>query len=302
MRWNMMLKNILMIATVFVTLIGCTNTNNTSSAVDNPNSTSKDGVQLTSYAKATQINVEEVVSITISSETDVTINVPKERYYTIIDGLYWLNESIARAEEQEEAKEPVVLRIETKTDQYEIPYDLATNRLFIEEDWVYADYNHLLMMNGLIKPNSEVGKIDTLMETVRLDFEANPTVIDSSHIDFEQAKVDSKDYIAWEKELLNAETTLKLMYYDSGTEKIQALSFYTNGIVALNRQLLFTDPKYKTQSGIHVGMSREEALQNLGVANIDLDMYWGYKIGDYIKFHLYFADNKITWLSLTMPL
>lgn len=298
-----MLKNVIIIATVLVTLIGCTNTNDSSFAVDKPNSTSKDEVHLTLFAKSTQINVEDVVSITIvSSERDVTIDVPKERYYAIIDGLYWLNESIARAEEQEEAKEPVVIRIETKTDQYEIPYDLATNRLFIEGDWVYADYKHLLIMNGLIKPNSEVGKMDTLLERVRVDFEANSTVVDSSHIDFEQAKVDSKDYMAWEKELLNADTTMKLMYYDSGAEKIQALSMYTNGIVALNRQLLFTDSKYKTSSGVHVGMSREEALQNLGVANIDLDMYWGYKIGDYIKFHLYFADNKIKWLSLTMPL
>ncbi len=285
-----MLKKILMIAIIFVVLIGCTRTNDSLEP-------------FTSYAKSTPIHAEEVVSITVaSSGTDALINVPKERYYTIIDGLYWLNESLAKAEDQEEAKEPAVIRIETKTDRYEIPYDLATNRLFIAKDWVYADYNHLLIMNGLLKPDSEVGQIDAWLERVRTAFEANPTVADSSHLDFEQSKVDGKDYNAWEQELLNAETAMRLMYYDSSTEKIQALSLYSNGIVALNRQLLFTDSKYKTPDGIQVGMSREEALQHLGAANIDLDMYSGYKVGDYIKFHLYFADHTIKWLSLTMPL
>jgi len=245
----------------------------------------------------------DVVSMTLhSTESDLSISVPAERYFMITQGLHWMDVSIAKSDRQEKAFEPVAIHIETKTDTYEFPYDLATNRLYLEEEWVYASDYTLLIMHGLLDPQSEIGIIDTLLLNAWQEFERNPEIEDTHFPKFDQSNVNHMDYSDWEIELRGAETTTSFMYYDSGTEEVQTLSIYKSGIIALNRQLLFTDPMYKTPNGVHVGMSREEALIGLGEPSIKLDSHWGYRVGDYTIFHLYFDDNKIKWISLTMPL
>lgn len=314
-----MKRKLMSIMTALVILIGCADATQTPTSTEKSgitpdhNETSvlgagikdstRDEIQLTPYIKTTRINNEDVTSITVRiSESDRSIDVPLERYYTILDGLHWMDELIAKADEQEKPSKPVVIRVKTKTDIYEIPYDLATNRLQIEGDWVYAYDYTLLIMHSLLVPESDIGKIDTLFEEARIEFDKNSSITDTHLINFEQANIYNKDYNSWEKELKNVETRRRIMYYDDATKTVRALSFFTNGIIALNRQLLFTDPKYKTLDGVHVGMPREEALIRLGAPNINLVSHWGYKVGDYIKFHLYFEEDKIKWISLTMPL
>ncbi|BBH24127.1 hypothetical protein Back11_54720 [Paenibacillus baekrokdamisoli] len=313
-----MKRSLLLIMTALVILSGCADAKQISTPTEKSGTTTdhnenkgskgatiiKEGTkELTPYVKTTQINNEDVTSITVrSSESDHSIDVPKERYFAILDGLYWLDEGIAKADEQEKpTKSVAVIRVETKSDIYEIPYDLATNRLQIEGDWIYAYDYTLLIMHSLLAPESDIGKIDTMLEEARIEFDKNPTVTDTHLIDFE-ANVNGKDYNGWDKELKNDEATSRVKFYETGTKMVNALSFYTNGIIALNRQLLFTDPKYKTQDGIHVGMPREKALKKLGEPNVKLASHWGYKVGDYIRFHLYFEKDTIKWISLSMPL
>jgi len=245
----------------------------------------------------------DVISMTLhSSKSDLSISVPADRYFMITQGLHWMDVSIAKSDQQEKAFEPVTIHIETKTDIYEFPYDLATNRLYLEDEWVYASDYTLLIMHGLLDPQSEIGIMDTMLWNAWQEFERNPEIEYKHSLKFDQSYVNQMNYTDWEEELRGTETRTSFMYYDNGTEEVQSLSIYTNGIIALNRQLLFTDAKYQTASGVHVGMSREEALIGLGEPSIKLDSHWGYRVGDYTIFHLYFEDNKIKWISLTIPL
>lgn len=249
------------------------------------------------------IKFEDVQSIRVArSDLEDAFHVPSEQYFTMIHFLNRIDPHIALADEQGDGSEQVIISIDAGDELIELKYDLASNRLLFDGGWVYANDQFAMFIYGLVQPQSLLGEINHLFQKAQREFEANALVADSHYIELEQTEIEEMDYREWITELMHVEPSLQLKYYDDGIEEVKELSVYSDGIVALNRQLLFMDEKYQTRSGVHVGIFREEVLEKLGEPNIKLESRWGYKTGDHTTFHLYFEEDMVKWIGLTMPL
>lgn len=296
---------LLVLVTVLVVMTGCTDDPSAPINVEQngANETIMTPIMETPETPKIPIIFEDVHSIrVVRSDLEDTIHVPTEHYFRLIHFLNRIDPHIAIADELGAGSDQVVISIDAGDELIEFKYDLASNRLLVDEDWVYANDRFALFMYGLVHPQSLLGEINHLFEKDQREFEANSLVVDSHYIELEQTEIAEMDYDTWLTELKHVEPSLQLKYYDDGIEEVKELSVYSDGIVALNRQLLFMDEKYQTRSGVHVGISREEVLKKLGEANIKLDSRWSYKTGDYTTFHLYFEGHMVKWMSLTMPL
>lgn len=253
----------------------------------------------------TDLPPEDEVAITVTAPSGALFVIPEERRLAVLQGLQWLDAGAALAEDQGAPSRPAVIRIEAGDVVYELPYDLDTNRLRLDDRWVYGPYEILLLMYGLLEPESEIGRIDQVLEGFRLELEAadSPHGGEAPLLAHGRTLVNGRDYLAWEEALREMSADVRLKYADpSEPGSIGTLAIYPSGVYALRREILFADPAFTTPDGVRPGMAAGEALAVLGPPHLNLPSHWGYRTGDYIRLRLYLDGDQIRWLSLTMPL
>lgn len=257
------------------------------------------------YVPGTILPPEHQVAITVTAPSGSMVIVPEERRFAVLQGLQWLDAAAALSEHQDAPSRPAVIHIEAGPVVYQIPYDLDTNRLRLDDQWVYGPYEILLLMYGLLMPESEIGRIDQVLELFRLELEADdsPHGSEAPLLAHERAVVDGRDYLAWEEALRDAPAEIRLKYADpSEPEVVGTLAIYPDGVYVLRREIVFADAAFSTPDGVRPGMSAGEALAILGEPHLRLPSHWGYRTGDYIRLRLYLDGERIRWLSLTLPL
>lgn len=252
-----------------------------------------------------QFNTESEMTISIhDAQSGKDFEIPADREYVILQSLNGTDLTAAKAPEgaSSDSEASVFLRFSVDGKIYQIPYHLKTNTIEWKGQSFYADDGIMLLMHGLLLPETKLTKIDRVFEQARKE-QANGQVIEQGNrYDWERLQIDGKDYAAWEKELKNLPLVSEKKYYNYFTEKMNSIRQYEPGIIALNLAILFEDPKYGTKDGIRVGLTEAEVIGKLGEPNEKSATEWSYKDGDFSKFHLYFEDGKVLYIVITMPL
>ncbi|WP_336773632.1 hypothetical protein [Paenibacillus sp. MMO-58] len=231
--------------------------------------------------------------------------VPQDRMYVILQNLNGLEMTKAASDDKTLSEESLI-RFETADSVYTIPYDVNTNEYLLGGRRYYADDQVMLLTHGILQPDSKLAELDRMFEQVRLEMDAHEGGIDESFsYKGERLAVADKSYNEWEQLLLlrsSVQPTLLGHYYEDAVQAVGSVTEYSDGVMQLNRSIVFLDSNHATQDGLAVGMSKDEVVQKLGKPNLQLDSKWSYKIGDYLKFHLYFDHNKIKYIELSQPL
>lgn len=252
-----------------------------------------------------QFSTESEMTISVhDAQNGKDFEIPADREYVILQGLNGTDLTAAKAPEATSSgsEERVFLRFSVDGKIYQIPYRLKTNTIEWKGQSFYVDDGIMLLMHGLLLPETKLTKIDRVFEQTRKE-QANGQVIEHEQLyDGERLQIDGKDYAAWVEELKSLPLVSEKKYYNYFTEKMDSIRQYEPGITALNLAILFEDPKYGTKDGIRVGLTEAEVIGKLGEPNKKLDIKWSYKDGDYAKFHLYFEDGKVLYIVITMPL
>ncbi|RUT29655.1 hypothetical protein EJP77_14910 [Paenibacillus zeisoli] len=249
---------------------------------------------------------EMVESITVKpSGKSTEIAVPKSRYTVITNGLYWEDLSIAKAENDTPDDKQVQIRIHTSKGVYSVPYSLDSNTYQLGSARYYADDQMLRLMSGLLEPDSDLAKVERLSaaaqeEVDRGEMKRN----DNLTYKAERLNVDGKDTNGWLSQLgLQSKSyTFAKRYYNSLTQRVSNVLYYKEtGIIASASEVIFLDSKFQTPDGIKVGLTKQQVQSKLGKPNMETDSSWDYRVGDSLKFHLYFENNEVIFISLTMP-
>lgn len=252
-----------------------------------------------------QFSTESEMTISVhDAQNGKDFEIPADREYVILQGLNGTDLTAAKTPEATSSgsEERVFLRFSVDGKIYQIPYRLKTNTIEWKGQSFYVDDGIMLLMHGLLLPETKLTKIDRVFEQTRKE-QANGQVIEHEQLyDGERLQIDGKDYAAWVEELKSLPLVSEKKYYNYFTEKMDSIRQYEPGITALNLAILFEDPKYGTKDGIRVGLTEAEVIGKLGEPNKKLDIKWSYKDGDYAKFHLYFEDGKVLYIVITMPL
>ncbi|TLS50121.1 hypothetical protein EMG79_27625 [Klebsiella pneumoniae] len=169
--------------------------------------------------------------------------------------------------------------------------------------YLYAYDTHLsLLLYELFEPKTAMGTVGAFYDA--LIAESTPSeggVQTEGAVEPERLTVEGKDYLAWEAELSGAEPLEETSFVGFEGE-LEPMAAYDGGVLKLNLAYAFTEPGYATPDGIEVGTTREDVLVKLGAPNRALPDAWGYRIGDYFRFYLYFADDEVAAMLLTIPL
>ncbi|WP_201008327.1 hypothetical protein [Paenibacillus glycanilyticus] len=249
---------------------------------------------------ALPFSTEEVKKIWVK-ETQI----PQDRMYVILQNLNGLEMTKAASADKTLSEESLI-RFETADSVYRIPYDVNTNEYLLGGRRYYADDQVMLLMHGILQPDSKLAQLDRIFEQARLEMESHEGGIDDSFsYKGERLTVANKSYTEWEQLLLlrsSIQPTQLGHYYEDAVQAVGTVAEYSDGVMQLNRSIVFLDSNHATQDGLAVGMSKEEVMQKLGKPNLQLDSKWSYKIGDYLKFHIYFDHNKIRYIELSQPL
>ncbi|USB32283.1 outer membrane protein assembly factor BamE [Paenibacillus sp. YPG26] len=249
---------------------------------------------------------EMVDSITIkASGTEAEIAVPKSRYTVIADGLYWENLSIAKADLASPDQKQVRIRIHTSKGIYSVPYSLDSNTYQLGSARYYADDQVLRLMSGLLEPDTDLAKVERLSakaqeEVDRGEMKSN----DKLTYKAERFNIDGKDTAGWLSQiaLQSISYTFSKAYYDALTQRVRHVLYYKEtGIFASASEVIFLNKNVQTPDGIQVGLTKQQVQSKLGKPNMETDSRWDYRVGDSLKFHLYFENNKVAFISLTLP-
>ncbi|MGM0882473.1 MAG: hypothetical protein ACQEXQ_15715 [Bacillota bacterium] len=252
-----------------------------------------------------QFSTESEMTISIhDAQSGKEFEIPADREYVILQSLNGTDLTAAKAPEaaSSNSEASVFLRFSVDGKIYQIPYRLKTNTIEWKGQSFYVDDGIMLLLHGLLLPETKLAKIYRVFEQARKE-QANGQVIEHEKLyDWERLQIDGKDYAAWEKELKNLPLVSEKKYYNYFTEKMGSIGQYEPGIAALNLAILFEDPKYGTKDGIRVGLTEAEVIGKLGEPNKKSATKWSYKDSDDFKFHLYFEDGKVLYIVITMPL
>lgn len=250
-------------------------------------------------------SLEQVESVTIRSlNNEKVIIVPEDREYTLLQNLNWLDLSAARAEDHMQSEASIMVRMQLPEGAYEIPYDIESNTYQLGDDRFYADKQVYGYMNRLLRPETELALIDRISAQAYGELVQNTAAVDESFgYDTDRFEMDGKDIHGWREQLEEtADYSVLARYYSPELNQMEEIRYFRESGIGLSDDLVFLKDTVETRDGIKVGLSKEEVLARLGQANLELDSQWSYKSGDYLKFHLYFADNRIAFIRLTMPL
>lgn len=247
---------------------------------------------------------EKVESITVQYGSNEPYTVPKNREYVILQSLYLLDLIVAKAEDQTISADNVMIHINSTDRKVAIPYDINNNTFQLGDLLYYATDEVAKLMYGQYKQESELANIDRIYAIAAEEStESGVRVDESFRYDFDQLTIDGMDFNAWKQHLSNNSNYVNVAnYYDSGTYKVSSIQYYEDIAVVSEREVLFISDSVTTKDGIKIGLSKEEVMTTLGKPNLENESEWSYLIGDYLKFHLYFENNKVVLISLTLPL
>lgn len=265
-------------------------------------------IKLQGYLKdLLPFNTEQVEQITIEAYgIEQAIPVPEERQQVILHNLNDLDLTKAAAEYTPKPLEPTYMRFHTADHVYTLSYDLRENEFIIDSKGFYADDEVMLLMYGLLQPDSKLAELDQMFEQARIELEQyEGDIVGSLIYPEDQLSLFSLNYEAWVGLLFNM-SSLKSTeighYYKEGQQAVNIAVEYENGILAINQSLIFTQEGYATPSGITIGTAEEQVLAGLGEPSLKLPSKWSYATGDDLKFHLYMEHNKVKYIVLTEPL
>jgi len=210
---------------------------------------------------------------------------------------------------EEEPSSPVALIvIASGGNAYETSFYYQKNALSSSTDgpagngYLYAyDTQLSLILYELFEPETAMGTVGAFYDALIVESMPSEVVQTEEAVGHERLAVEGKDYLAWEKELSGAEPLAETSFVGYEGE-LEPMAVYDGGVLKLNLAYAFTEPGYATPDGIEVGTARDEVLMKLGVPNRALPDAWGYRIGDYLRFYLYFVDDEVAAILLTIPL
>ncbi|WP_433943752.1 hypothetical protein [Paenibacillus sp. SN-8-1] len=249
---------------------------------------------------------EMVESITVKpSGKSTEIAVPESRYTVVTNGLYWEDLSIAKADKNAPVGKQAQIRIHTAKGIYSVPYSLDSNTYQLGSARYYADDQMLRLMSGLLEPDSDLGKVERLSVAAQEEVDRDQMKRnDSLNYKSERLNINGKDTDGWLRQIAfqsNSYTYAK-RYYNSLTKNMSDLFYYKEtGIIASASEVIFLSKNFQTPDGIKVGLTKQQVQSKLGKPNMETDSSWDYRVGDSLKFHLYFENNKVSFISLTMP-
>lgn len=247
---------------------------------------------------------EDVTAVTAKSDSG-SVQVPAERQAALLQSLRLTDMQGAAVKESPEAeRKPVVLQFALKNSSYELTYDLALNAFQYDGHAYYADDQVLLLMQGLFRENGQLASLDALLEQARVEQEqagaAEPQALEAT-----RAEVDGLDFDGWERRLAEepAENVLwEKPFYDDSAGRVKQARLYKDGVLALNRIIVFTAADHQTADGVKAGIGEDDVMDKLGPQALKLASRWSYKVGDYYRFHVYFQDRKVKYVVLSQPL
>ncbi|RRJ63121.1 hypothetical protein EHV15_09415 [Paenibacillus oralis] len=247
---------------------------------------------------------EDVTGITAKSDSG-SVQVPAERQAVLLQSLRFTDMQGAVVKENPGAeRKPVILQFTLNDSSYELTYDLALNAFQYDGHAYYADDQVLLLMQGLFRENKDLATLDALLEQARVEQEqagaAEPEALEAS-----RAEVEGLDFNGWEQRLAGeqAENVLwEKPFYDDSTGRVKQARLFKDGVLALNRIIVFTTADHQTADGVKVGIGAGNVMDKLGPKALRLVSRWSYKVGDYYRFHVYFQDQKVKYIVLSQPL
>lgn len=247
---------------------------------------------------------EEVLAITAGGN-GIHADVPAERRFVLLQSLRYTDmKSALAAPVPAASRKPIVLQFKLADTHYELTYDLTDNAFEYQGQYYYADDQVLLLMQGLFREREELASLDALLEQARVEQEQAGTV-DPDPLDAEAARVDGLDFDGWEQRLAKAqpeEIVWAKPFYDDGTGQVKQARLFKDGVLAVNRMIVFTRPEHQSADGVKTGIGTEDVIAKLGPQALKLVSRWSYKVGDYFRFHVYYADGKVKYLALSQPL
>ncbi|MCH1641582.1 hypothetical protein MJ257_15840 [Paenibacillus timonensis] len=247
---------------------------------------------------------EEVLAITAGGN-GIHADVPAERRFVLLQSLRYTDmKSALAAPVPAASRKPIVLQFKLADTHYELTYDLTDNAFEYQGQYYYADDQVLLLIQGLFREREELASLDALLEQARVEQEQAGTV-DPDPLDAEAARVDGLDFDGWEQRLAKAqpeEIVWAKPFYDDGTGQVKQARLFKDGVLAVNRMIVFTRPEHQSADGVKTGIGTEDVIAKLGPQALKLVSRWSYKVGDYFRFHVYYADGKVKYLALSQPL
>ncbi|MBJ6361613.1 hypothetical protein ACFOQM_09970 [Paenibacillus sp. GCM10012307] len=262
----------------------------------------EDAVYLLDKLPFTQEEVQKIFVQAMNS--DQAVEVPDARNYVILQNLAWLNmeDAAAEAATSTDDKEEARLRFQVKNGTYEYLYNLKRNTIEADGKDYYADDQVYLLVNELLKPDSELGGLETLLEKSRLEMERQDSSLrELPKYAAKQLIVGDNNYQQWSSYLKGEEPEAKIPFYSDGTGQVQYLKQYNQGIYELHSMIIFKGDQHQTPDGVHTGMSRQQVLDKLGKPNLETATLWGYLTNDYLALFFYFTGDELAFMALPMP-
>ena len=248
----------------------------------------------------------------------ITVNIegsgkklPEKGQLYVLQSLRLTDMKAAAAEliptEEAAKKAQLHFTLNQKSTSFDLIYNLANNSFEYDGHAYYADDQVLLLMQGLFGEQPEVVALNTLQEKAQAEEEkANMTAADTKGLEADQALVAGLDYESWEKQLAETKSSndvvWEMPYYDDGMGQVKKARIYKDGVLELNRLIVFTNPNHQTRDGVKVGLTTADVKAKLGTKGLNVASRWRYKVGDYYRFHVYFQDEKVKYIAISQPL
>ncbi|HIW35058.1 MAG TPA: hypothetical protein IAA29_19970 [Candidatus Paenibacillus intestinavium] len=247
---------------------------------------------------------EKIESITIQYGSNEPYTIPKDREYVILQSLYWIDLLVAEAKDQTITEDNVMIHINSVDKVVAVPYNITKNTFQLGNKLYYASDGVAMLMYGQFKQESQLAMIDRIYAVAWEESRESEAKVDESfRYDYDQLMINDMDFHGWKQNLLNDSNYINVAnYYDNGTDTVSDIRHYEDLAIVSQREVLFISDSVATKDGIKIGLTKEEVLTTLGKPNLERETQWSYQIGDYLKFRLYFENNKVVLISLTLPL
>ncbi|TYP74888.1 hypothetical protein [Paenibacillus methanolicus] len=230
---------------------------------------------------------------------DIELSVMEQSY--LMQTLYGLDFEKAKAPASDE-RQDVYFRIRDGGSVYEIPYEAATNTILWKGQPFYANENTLLLMHRLLEPESKLAEIAAFRDEQQLASDRSEVVSNDESYDADLLQVDGKLFPEWETEAAKLTPKEEIGYFDDTFGEARKVVIYEEGVIAMSLSYFFVDDRYRTDSGVGLGSTEAELLENIGEPNSKSAVVWSYRWGDYLRVHFYIKDGKVALMYLTQPM
>jgi|GEM_PF-1320590 len=198
---------------------------------------------------------------------------------------------------------PIIITLFANNEQYELTYELMINAYKLGDEYYYADHEVAELMSLYFNPDSKLAKVALLKQLHSAAHNVDGGLQFYEHrYEFEQLSLNHLDYHEWYELIAEHPDTEQI-----GLEYNIAINDYSPLLYNPKLDILFSDALYffsdqlETIDGIKIGIKKDEVLKKLGKPNYGVNTKWSYYIGDYLKFHLYFDENQVIVMLLTLP-